>query len=188
VPGRHNLQNALAAVAVGLELGLPFERIAAGLAEFRGAERRFEVKGEPNGILVVDDYGHHPTELAAVIAAAKTLKRRIVIAFQPHRYTRTAALMNDFGPSLHGADHIVLTDIYSAGEDSIPGVTIEALAAVVAGSTKAPVDIVSNIEDVVEALVKVARPGDVVLTLGAGSIGSVAAKLVDALNAKGATA
>jgi UDP-N-acetylmuramate--alanine ligase len=189
VPGRHNLQNALAAVVVGLELGLPFERIAAGLAEFRGAERRFEVKGEPNGILVVDDYGHHPTEIAAVLAAARTLKRRIVIAFQPHRYTRTAALMHAFGPSLSGADHIVLTDIYSAGEDPMPGVTIEALAADVRRSTEAPVDVVKKVDDVADALARVARRGDVVLTLGAGSIGSVAATLVALLEkAKGATA
>ena len=96
-------------------------------AEFRGAERRFEVRGEPNGILVVDDYGHHPTEIAAVLAAARTLGRRIVVAFQPHRFTRTAALMDAFGPALAGADHIVLTDIYAAGEDPIPGVTLEAL-------------------------------------------------------------
>ena len=128
VPGRHNLLNALAAVAVGLELGLSFERIAAGLEEFRGAERRFDVRGEPNGILVVDDYGHHPTEIAAVLAAARTLGRRIVVAFQPHRFTRTAALMDAFGPALAGADHIVLTDIYAAGEEPIPGVTLEALA------------------------------------------------------------
>ena len=188
VPGRHNLQNALAAVAVGLELGLPFERVAAGLAQFSGAERRFEVKGEPNGILVVDDYGHHPTEIAAVIAAAKTLKRRIVVAFQPHRYTRTAALMNAFGPALAGADHIVLTDIYSAGEDPMPGITVDALAATIARSTNTAVDVVWKLDDVVEALLKAARPGDVILTLGAGSIGSVAAKLVDALRAKGATA
>ena len=186
VPGRHNLQNALAVVAVGMELGVPFERIAAGLSEFRGAERRFEVKGEPDGILVVDDYGHHPTEIAAVLAAAKTLNRRIVIAFQPHRYTRTAALMDAFGPSLAGADHIVLTDIYSAGEDPLPGITIDALATSVRRSTKAPVEVVTKIDEVVAALVSVARPGDVVLTLGAGSIGGVAAKLVDAL--KGAKA
>jgi UDP-N-acetylmuramate--alanine ligase len=183
VPGRHNLQNALAAVAVGLELGLPFERIAAGLAGFSGAERRFEVKGEPNGILVVDDYGHHPTEIAAVIAAARTLKRRIVIAFQPHRYSRTAALMDAFGPSLAGADHIVLTDIYSAGEDPLPGVTVEALAAAVRRGTTAPVDVVKKIDDVAAALASTARPGDVVLTLGAGSIGSVPARLVELLGA-----
>src|SRR5438552_2897641 len=110
VPGRHNLLNALAAVAVGIELGLSFDRVAAGLQEFRGAERRFEVRGEPNGILVVDDYGHHPTEIAAVMAAARALKRRIIVAFQPHRFTRTAALMDAFGPALAAADHIVLPD------------------------------------------------------------------------------
>ena len=181
VPGRHNLQNALAAVAVGLELGLPFDRIATGLAEFRGAERRFEVKGEPHGILVVDDYGHHPTEIAAVIAAAKTLKRRIVIAFQPHRYSRTSALMHAFGPSLAGADHIVLTDIYSAGEDAMPGVTIDALADEVRRSTGAPVDVVKKVSDLAAALARIAKRGDVVLTLGAGSIGSVGAALVDVL-------
>ncbi|HET9830465.1 MAG TPA: UDP-N-acetylmuramate--L-alanine ligase [Vicinamibacterales bacterium] len=181
VPGRHNLQNALAAVAVGIELGLSFDRIARGLEEFRGAERRFEIKGEPNGILVVDDYGHHPTEIAAVIAAARTLRRRIVVAFQPHRYTRTAALMADFGPSLAGADDVVLTDIYSAGEDAIPGVTIDALADHVRRSVGAPVRIARDLGDVVETVVGIARPGDVVLTLGAGSIGSVASKIVDAL-------
>ena len=122
VPGRHNLQNALAAVAVGMELGLSFDRIAAGLKDFRGAERRFEVRGEPNGILVVDDYGHHPTEIAAVLAAARTFNRRIVVVFQPHRFSRTAALLDAFGPALASADHIVLTDIYSAGEDPIPSV------------------------------------------------------------------
>ena len=90
---RHNLLNALATVAVGLELGLTFDRIAAGLGEFRGAERRFEVRGEPHGILIVDDYGHHPTEIAAVVQAARALDRRIVVVFQPHRFTRTAALV-----------------------------------------------------------------------------------------------
>jgi UDP-N-acetylmuramate--alanine ligase len=184
VPGRHNLQNALAAVAVGLELGLPFERIARGLEEFRGAERRFEIKGEPNGILVVDDYGHHPTEIAAVIAAAKTLRRRIVVAFQPHRYTRTAALMDDFGPSLAGADYVVLTDIYSAGEDAVAGVTIDVLADHVRRSAGAPVEIARGLGDVVETVVRIARPGDVVLTLGAGSIGSVASSLIDAIEQK----
>jgi UDP-N-acetylmuramate--alanine ligase len=181
VPGRHNLQNALAAVAVGLELGLPFERIATGLAEFRGVERRFDVRGEPNGILVVDDYGHHPTEIAAVMAAAKSLGRRIVVAFQPHRYTRTAAQLHAFGPALAPADHIVLTDIYSAGEDPIEGVTIDALAEAVRREAGCPVEIARRVDDVVPVLARLARPGDVVLTLGAGSIGSVAAKLVDAL-------
>jgi UDP-N-acetylmuramate--alanine ligase len=115
-------------VAVGLELGLTFDQIAGGLRDFRGAERRFEVRGEPRGILVVDDYGHHPTEIAAVLAAAATLKRRIVVAFQPHRFTRTAALMDAFGPALVEADHVVLADIYAAGEAPIAGATLDALA------------------------------------------------------------
>jgi UDP-N-acetylmuramate--alanine ligase len=181
VPGRHNLQNALAAIAVGMELGLPFDRIAAGLHEFRGAERRFEVHGESNGILVVDDYGHHPTEIAAVIAAARQLNRRIVVAFQPHRFTRTSALMQDFGPALSGADHIVLADIYSAGEDAIPGITIETLAEAIRRGVGVKVDVVPRMEDLVPAIVRIARTGDVVITLGAGSIGTVPERLIEAL-------
>jgi len=187
VPGRHNLQNALAAVAVGIELRLPFERIASGLREFRGAERRFEIRGEPNGILIVDDYGHHPTEIAAVIEAARHLKRRIVVAFQPHRFSRTKALMDAFGPALSGAAYVVLTDIYGAGEEAIPGVTLDALARAVRLSVSAPVDVVPSLEDVPGAVAAVARPGDVVIVLGAGSIGSVADRLVQLL-ARGETA
>jgi len=181
VPGRHNLLNALAVVAVGMELGLSFDRIASGLKDFRGAERRFDVRGEPNGILVVDDYGHHPTEIAAVIAAARTFGRRIVVAFQPHRFSRTAALMDAFGPALGGADHVVLTDIYPAGEDPIPGVTLAVLGEAVRRSAAVPVDIVARLDDVVPAVVRVARPGDIVITLGAGSIGSLPDRLVEAL-------
>jgi UDP-N-acetylmuramate--alanine ligase len=181
VPGRHNLQNALAAVAVGLELGLPFDRIAAGLREFRGAERRFEIRGEPNGILIVDDYGHHPTEIAAVLEAARALHRRIVVVFQPHRYTRTAALMQAFGPALAKADHIVLTDIYGAGEEPLAGVSAEALAAAIRQSTTVPVDHVRTLDEVPPAVERIARRGDVVITLGAGSIGSVAERIVATL-------
>jgi UDP-N-acetylmuramate--alanine ligase len=181
VPGRHNLLNALATIAVGTELGLTFDQIAAGLKEFRGAERRFDVRGEPNGILVVDDYGHHPTEIAAVLAAATSLKRRLIVAFQPHRFTRTANLMDAFGPALALADHIVLTDIYAAGEDPIPGVTLDALAAAIRKDVRAPLDVAAKLDDVVAAIVRVARPGDVVITLGAGSIGSLPEKLIEAL-------
>jgi UDP-N-acetylmuramate--alanine ligase len=181
VPGRHNLQNALAVVAVGLELGLTFAQVASGLRDFRGAERRFEVRGEPRGILLVDDYGHHPTEIAAVIAAAKTLNRRIVVAFQPHRFTRTAALMDAFGPALAGADHVVLTDVYAAGEERIPGVTLEALAAAVRRSLNVPVETAPTLDELVASIVGAARPGDVVITLGAGSIGSIPDRLVEAL-------
>jgi UDP-N-acetylmuramate--alanine ligase len=186
VPGRHNLLNALAAVAVGMELDLSFERIASGLKDFRGAERRFEVRGEPRGILVVDDYGHHPTEIAAVLAAARTLGRRIVVAFQPHRYSRTASLIESFGPALSGADHVVLTDIYSAGEEPIAGVTLETLGAAIRKSVAVPVDLVPRLDDVVPAIVRAAKPGDLVITLGAGSIGSVPDRLIAALES-GAT-
>jgi UDP-N-acetylmuramate--alanine ligase len=181
VPGRHNLENALAAVAVGLELELSFDRIAEGLSGFRGAERRFEVRGEANGILVVDDYGHHPTEIAAVIAAARPLQRRIVVAFQPHRFTRTAALMDAFGRALGAADRIVLTDIYAAGEDAIAGATLDALAAAIRRATTTPLDIAPTLDDVVGTLVRVAKPGDVVITLGAGSIGTVPDRFLEAL-------
>lgn len=181
VPGRHNLENALAVVAVAAELGLSFEQAAAGLGDFRGAERRFEVRGEPNGILVVDDYGHHPTEIAAVLAAARSLGRRIVVAFQPHRFTRTAALMDRFGAALSGADHIVLTDIYAAGEDRIPGITIDALAEAIRRGVTAPVEVVAALDQVVPAIVRIARPGDLVITLGAGSIGTLPDRLVAAL-------
>jgi UDP-N-acetylmuramate--alanine ligase len=185
VPGRHNLQNALAAIAVAMELGLAFERIAAGLRDFRGAERRFDVRGEPNGILVVDDYGHHPTEIAAVLAAARTLNRRIIVAFQPHRFTRTASLLDAFGPALAAADHIVLTDIYAAGEDPIEGVTLDALAAAVRKRVTVPLDVVATLDEVAPALARVARPGDVVITLGAGSIGGVPDRLVELLQRGG---
>jgi UDP-N-acetylmuramate--alanine ligase len=164
-----------------LELGLSFEQVAAGLERFRGAERRFDVRGEVNGILVVDDYGHHPTEIAAVLDAARTLGRRVVVAFQPHRFTRTALLMEEFGRSFAGADHIVLTDIYAAGEDPIAGITVESLADAIRRHVKASVDVVPRLDAVVPAIVRVARPGDLVLTLGAGSIGSLPDQVVAAL-------
>ena len=185
VPGRHNLQNALAAVAVGLELGLPFERIAEGLREFRGAERRFEVRGEPNGILVVDDYGHHPTEIRAVLDAARTLDRRVVVAFQPHRFSRTARLLDAFGPALAGADAVILTDIYSAGEERIPGATLDALAEVIRRED-IQLDVVPALDDVPDAIARVSRPGDVVITLGAGSIGALPERVIAAIEARAA--
>ena len=154
-----------------------------GSQEFRGVERRFEVLGEPNGILVVDDYGHHPTEIAAALDAARVLKRRLIVAFQPHRYSRTAALMDAFGPAFAAADHVVLTDIYAAGENPIADVTVDALAAAIRRGTGAPVDVVPALDDLVPALARIARPGDVVITLGAGSIGSVSRRLLDALAA-----
>ncbi len=185
VPGRHNLANALAAVAVGLELDVPFERIASGLGEFRGAERRFDVRGEVGGVMIVDDYGHHPTEIAAVLAAARTLNRRVIVAFQPHRYSRTKALLTAFGPALRDADHVVLTDIYAAGEDAIAGVTLERLAQEIRRQGVTNLDVVPKLAAVAPALAALARPGDVVITLGAGSIGTVPDQLLALL--RGAT-
>jgi UDP-N-acetylmuramate--alanine ligase len=181
VPGRHNVANALAAIAVGLELQIPFERIAAALAEFEGAERRFERLGEARGVLVVDDYGHHPTEIAAVIAAARTLQRRLVVVFQPHRYTRTAQLLHEFGPALAGADEIVLTGIYSAGEKPLPGATLEALVESVRRSASGPVHVVPAADDLPSRVAAIARQGDVVVTLGAGSIGAVGRRILKEL-------
>jgi UDP-N-acetylmuramate--alanine ligase len=187
VPGRHNLQNALAAVAVAGELGVDFEGVAATLREFHGAERRFERVGEANGVLVVDDYGHHPTEIAAVLAAARvTLGRRLLVAFQPHRYTRTERLMQEFGPAFADADEVVLTDIYAASEEPIAGVTVEALADSVKRATGRPVRIVKPLDRLADDLAAAARPGDAVLTLGAGSIASVPKRLLAALRARAA--
>jgi UDP-N-acetylmuramate--alanine ligase len=179
VPGRHSVQNALAAVAVGLELDVPFAKIASALAEFRGAERRFEHRGIVNDITVIDDYGHHPTEIAAVLAAAQAAKPpRIVVAFQPHRYTRTRDLMSEFGVALAAAHEVVLTDIYAASEDPIPGVTIETLADAVNRSRTTPVHVVPKLAEMAARVADLARPGDLVITLGAGSIGTLAAGLI----------
>jgi UDP-N-acetylmuramate--alanine ligase len=181
VPGRHNLLNALGAVAVGLEVGVPFARIQSALDEFRGAERRFELRGEARGVMVVDDYGHHPTEIAAVIAAARAgIDRRVVVVFQPHRYTRTRDLLNAFGDALAEADEIILTDIYAAGEPVLPGVTVEALAASIASNGR-PVHLVKALDEIPEAVAGLARANDLVITLGAGSIGTLPDRILDAL-------
>jgi UDP-N-acetylmuramate--alanine ligase len=185
VPGRHSVQNALAAVAVGLELDVPFARIASALAEFRGAERRFEHRGVINNITVIDDYGHHPTEIAAVLAAARAANPpRIVVAFQPHRYTRTRDLMAEFGTALAAANEVVLTDIYAASEDPIPGVTIEALAAAVNEARPTPVHVVPHLAALAGRVADLARPGDLVITLGAGSIGGLATTLLAELHSR----
>jgi UDP-N-acetylmuramate--alanine ligase len=179
VPGRHNALNAIGAVAVGLEAGIPFAKIASALEEFRGAERRFQTRGEVNGIMVVDDYGHHPTEIAAVLAAAKAgINRRVVAVFQPHRYSRTQQLMDAFGRAFADADEIVLTDIYAAGERPIEGITIETLAARVREATTVPLHLVKSLDEVAPAVARLARSGDLIITLGAGSIGSIGDRIL----------
>ena len=179
VPGRHSVLNALAAIGVGLELGVPFEVLAAALADFQGAERRFERRGVVHGITVIDDYGHHPTEIAAVLDAARAAApARVIVAFQPHRYTRTAQLMPEFAAALAAADEVVLTDIYPAGEEEIPGVAVEALAAAANGRRARPVSVVRALDRVAPTVAAMAAPGDLVITLGAGSIGGVAQQVV----------
>jgi UDP-N-acetylmuramate--alanine ligase len=188
VPGRHNLQNALAAVAVGGRVGVGFEQVASALKTFHGAERRFERHGEVRGVQIVDDYGHHPTEIAAVLAAARaTFDRRLVVIFQPHRYSRTQQLFDAFGPALRAADEIVLTGIYGAGEDAIPGVTAAALAESIRRGSGRPVRLIESLDSVVPQIAQTLRPGDVVITLGAGSVGTLPARLKDALHAREAT-
>ena len=189
VPGRHNLQNALAAVAVGERVGVGFQQVADALKTFHGAERRFERHGETRGVLIVDDYGHHPTEIAAVLAAARAtfFDRRLVVIFQPHRYTRTQQLFDAFGPALRDADAIVLTGIYAAGEDVIAGVTVEALADSIRRGSGRPVQVIESLDSIVPQVVGMLKPGDVVITLGAGSVGSLPVRLKAALGEMEAT-
>lgn len=188
VPGAHNLMNALAAVAVGIELGVPFESIAAALAEFKGAERRFQVLGEEAGVTVIDDYGHHPTEIAAVIDAARASNPgRVVVAFQPHRYSRTRDLLAEFGPALAKADQIVLTDIYAANEAPIEGVSGEMLRAEVDRHAPGRVHLAASLDALEARLAAMAQPGDLVITLGAGSICQSGPRVLERLRARGGT-
>jgi UDP-N-acetylmuramate--alanine ligase len=182
VPGRHNLQNALAAAAIGLELGVPFAAIQAALADFRGAERRYQVRGQVAGVTVVDDYGHHPTEIAAVLRAAREGRpERLVVVFQPHRYSRTRDLLDAFGPALAQADLVVLTDIYAAGEPPMPGVTVGALASAIEPHVPR-LQVVADLDRVPALVAAEARQGDLVITLGAGSIAAVGDRILAALS------
>jgi len=189
LPGRHNVQNALAAIAVASELGVPDTAIRKALAEFRGVGRRFQRYGEvqlaPNGkapgsFTLIDDYGHHPAEMRATLDAARGAfpGRRIVLAFQPHRYTRTRDLFEDFVKALSAVDALLLADVYPAGEAPIVAADGRALARAIRVAGKVEPVFVEKIADMPEAIRKLARPGDIVLTMGAGSIGSVPAALL----------
>ena len=188
VPGEHNVCNALAAVAVALDLEVDFAKIAEGLEAFTGAGRRFEIKGQVpadgKGILVVDDYGHHPTEIRATLAAAKTSGRRLVVLFQPHRYSRTAALRDEFARSFYDAEVVLLADIYAASEDPIPGVTAQALAEDIEKFGHRNVRYVGSVENGAQVLLDVAQPGDLVLTLGAGNVWRAGEEFLTAKQAK----
>jgi UDP-N-acetylmuramate--alanine ligase len=169
--GRHNALNALATVALGDELGIPLETTREALAGFKGVQRRFTVRGEAGGITVVDDYGHHPAEVRATLRDARdAFGRRVVCLFQPHRYTRTRDLMGEFATAFDDADVLLLTEIYAASEDPIPGVSGEALAAAVRARGHRDVTFVAKRARLAEAARSRVRPGDLVLTLGAGDI------------------
>jgi len=189
VPGMHNVYNSLAAIAVGFELEVSFEKIAEGLNSFTGAGRRFQAKGEVNGVLVVDDYGHHPTEVRATLAAAKLGSggRRIVDLIQPHRYTRTHDLMQEFARSFNNADVLFITDIYAASEDPIEGVTSEALTNAIKRFGHKEVNYIGGLENAATLLRDYVQPGDLVLTLGAGTVNRVSDQLVGLLEAKAAS-
>ncbi|MBM3316586.1 MAG: UDP-N-acetylmuramate--L-alanine ligase [Candidatus Eisenbacteria bacterium] len=172
VPGRHNVQNALAALSVGLFLGIPADRLRRDLATFEGVGRRFEMRGEEGGVTHIDDYAHHPTEIAAVLGAAREVfgDRRLVVLFQPHRYTRTAALGEEFARAFRDADLLALTEIYPAGERPIPGVSAEALAGPIERESGVAVRYAAGAGDATALLPDWLRPGDVLITLGAGSV------------------
>jgi len=172
VPGRHNVQNSLAAVAVGLDLGLGFDAVRVGLESFTGVDRRFQLRGEAGGVTVIDDYGHHPTEIRATLETlrARAGAGRTVVLFQPHRYTRTEALWDDFCGAFAGADVLRLTDIYPAGEAPREGVSAEALCRAIAERGHPDVAWAGDLQAATERLRAEVRPGDFVLTLGAGSV------------------
>jgi UDP-N-acetylmuramate--alanine ligase len=180
IPGTHNVVNSLAAVAVGTDLGLAFEAIRQGLESFTGVDRRFQLRGEAGGVTVIDDYGHHPTEIRATLETLKTRAqgRRTVVLFQPHRYTRTQALWDEFCRAFSLADVLLLTDIYAASEDPLPAITAEALAHAIAERGHPNAAYAGDLKAATLRLDAEVRPNDVVLTLGAGSVWTAGEELL----------
>jgi UDP-N-acetylmuramate--alanine ligase len=182
VPGRHNIANSLAAVVVGLNTGLELTQIADSLSYFHGAKRRFQTKARAKGIWVVDDYAHHPTEIAATLAAARqTNPKRLICVFQPHRYSRTNLLKKEFGGAFTNADVLILTDVYAAGETPIPGISGEVIKTEVEQQTKQQVTYIPNKEQIARYLSEFAEAGDLIITMGAGNIYLVGEELVEKL-------
>lgn len=184
VRGRHNVSNALAAAAACIQIEVPLDEIAGGLGRFRGVERRFQLRGEVGGVTVIDDYAHHPTEVAATLEAARPGPwRRVIAVFQPHRYSRTAALYGDFGTAFTDADRIVVTEVYGAGEQPVPGVSGKLVAdAICDRNPGRSVAFLPHRADVVSYLRISVRPGDAVLTLGAGDVYTVGEELLETLS------
>jgi len=180
VPGMHNVSNALAAAAACIAAGLNLEEIALGLGHFGGVERRFQIRGVASGVTVIDDYAHHPTEIRATLSAARSgAWERVVALFQPHRYTRTAAFADAFGESFETADHVVVTDVYGAGEEPVPGVTGKLVAdAVCERFPGRSVAYIPHRAELLAYLAKSCRSGDALLTLGAGDVNSIGEELL----------
>ena len=180
VPGHHNILNATAAVAIARQLEVPEEKIAEGLNRFRGVDRRFQQRGVARSVTVVDDYGHHPTEIRATLAAARECGyRRIHVVFQPHRFTRTLDLMDQFGGAFQDADTLAVLPIYAASEEPIPGVTAERLAERIKGPQ---VQFAGDFAAAVSAVAAQAKKGDLILTLGAGSVSQLGPQILTALD------
>ena len=185
IPGEHNVRNATAAIAVGVGLDVPVANIREALEHFHGVDRRFQIKGRTNGVTVIDDYGHHPTEIRATLAAARQCGfRRIHVIFQPHRYSRTQLLMDDFATAFADADALVLLDIYPAGEPPIPGATSQALAERISTVEGREVRYAPSFAEAAKSAAEIAKPGDMVLTLGAGSVSQVGALVLNQLEAR----
>ena len=186
VPGLFNVYNALATIAVAREIDMDFPAITAGLKTFTGVQRRLEVKGTGGGVTVVDDYGHHPTEIRETLAAARTVwPGRLLVVFQPHRYTRTRALFEEFTGAFSDADLLVITDIYAASEAPIPGVNSENLAAAIRERGKKEVLYIADFEAITERLLMLSRAGDVIITQGAGSVWKIGEEYLQKAAAKG---
>jgi UDP-N-acetylmuramate--alanine ligase len=183
VPGRHNVLNATAAVAIGTQLEIAPAAIATALAEFRGVDRRFQLKGMARGVTVVDDYGHHPTEIRATLAAARDCGyKHVHVIFQPHRYTRTRDLMEEFGGAFDDADSVEMLDIYAASEEPIPGIDAETLAARInTRSHRTQVHYAASVVEAVTAAAERAQDGDLIMTLGAGSVSQIGPQVLEAL-------
>ncbi len=183
--GKHNIINSLAVVAVALELGLTFGVIAEAIAQFQGVGRRLEKIGETNGIIVVDDYGHHPTEIRATLDALKQLGKRVIVVFQPHRYTRTQYLYDEFGQAFTMADELFLTEIYPAGEEPIEGVSSNLIQQSVKKHEGRDVVVIPHLDQVPDYICSIVRKGDVIVTLGAGDIYKVGHTILSMLDKKG---
>ncbi|SRR5579875_326231 len=182
VPGVHNVLNATAAIGVALELDVPLDRVREGLASFTGVDRRFSIRGVARGVTVVDDYGHHPTEIKATLAAARLLgHQQIRVLFQPHRYTRTKHLLDEFGTAFHQADDLYLLDIYAASEPAIDGINSQLLLETIRAYGHRSAQYAPSLEEGVQAIAAAAQPGDLIITLGAGNVSQAADRILEAL-------